>query len=99
MITWRCKKQEVAARSSVEAEFGAIAHGICELLWVKMILKVLWLMPSWHFIKEKLDDSDICTLFVKTGEQLADILTKGVSSRIFHTILSKLGICNIYASA
>ena len=41
LITWRSKKQHVVARSSAEAEFRAMAQGICELLWVKMILKDL----------------------------------------------------------
>lgn len=36
-----------------------------------------------HFIKEKLDDSVICNPFMQMGEQLANILTKGVSSRVF----------------
>ncbi|XP_011046793.1 PREDICTED: uncharacterized protein LOC105141310 [Populus euphratica] len=31
-----------------------------------------------HFIKEKLESGLICTPYVPTGEQLADILTKGV---------------------
>ena len=35
LITWRSKKQKVVARSSVEAEFHAMSHGICEVIWVK----------------------------------------------------------------
>lgn len=38
LVTWRSKKQNVVARSSAESEFRAIAHGICELLWLKIIL-------------------------------------------------------------
>ena len=36
--TWRSKKQNVVARSSAESEFRAIAQGLCELLWLKIIL-------------------------------------------------------------
>jgi len=39
LVTWRSKKQNVVARSSVEAEFRAMAQGICEVLWVKSLLK------------------------------------------------------------
>ena len=39
-----------------------------------------------HFIKGKLDDGIICTQVVKTGNQLVDVLTEGVSNRVFHTI-------------
>lgn len=35
------KIQNVVARSSVEAEFLAVAHGNCELLWVKRLLDEL----------------------------------------------------------
>ena len=34
LVTWRSKKQSVVARSSAEAEFRAMAQGVCELLWV-----------------------------------------------------------------
>ena len=36
-----------------------------------------------HFIKEKLDSGLICTPFVSTDGQLADILTKGLSGKLF----------------
>ena len=41
MVTWRSKKQSVVARSSAEAEFRALAHGICEGIWIKRILEEL----------------------------------------------------------
>ena len=50
-----------------------------------------------HFIKEKLEAKIIQIPFVKTEDQLADILTKAVSSRIFHNSLDKLGVDDIYS--
>ncbi|KAH9650552.1 protein kinase domain-containing protein [Citrus sinensis] len=41
LVTWRSKKQNVVARSSAGAEFRAIAHGICEVMWIKRILEEL----------------------------------------------------------
>ncbi|KAI3463728.1 hypothetical protein Pfo_020391, partial [Paulownia fortunei] len=38
LVTWRSKKQNVVARSSAESEFRSMAMGICELLWLKIIL-------------------------------------------------------------
>ena len=52
-----------------------------------------------HFIKEKLEAKIVKFPFVKSEDQLADILTKAVSSRVFHESLSKLGIDDIYAPA
>ncbi|KAF5950988.1 hypothetical protein HYC85_012981 [Camellia sinensis] len=90
-----------------EAEFRAMAQGVCELLWIKLLLSDLGIDQvdsmrlycdnkaainiahnpvqhdrtkhveiDRHFIKEKLTSGTICTPFVKSGEQLADILTK-----------------------
>ncbi|GMI86678.1 cysteine-rich RLK (RECEPTOR-like protein kinase) 8 [Hibiscus trionum] len=35
LVTWRSKKQAVVSRSSAEAEFRALALGICEGMWIK----------------------------------------------------------------
>ncbi|KAL6195313.1 hypothetical protein ACLB2K_030933 [Fragaria x ananassa] len=50
-----------------------------------------------HFIKEKLDDRIILFPFVHSKVQLADILTKFVSSRAFSDSHDKLGIQDLYA--
>ncbi|KAL5816220.1 hypothetical protein ACOSQ3_024598 [Xanthoceras sorbifolium] len=41
LVTWRNKKQSVVSRSSAEAEFRAMAHGICEGVWLKRVLAEL----------------------------------------------------------
>jgi hypothetical protein len=130
LVKWRSKKQNVVARSSAEAEFQAMAQGVCELLWMKIILedmKIKWDGPmrlycdnksaisiahnpvqhdrtkhieiDRHFIKEKLESGLICTPYVPTHGQLADVLTKGLSSSVFQNILSKLGMENTYSPA
>ena len=45
-----------------------------------------------HFIKENLEARIIRFPFVKSEDQLADVLTKAVSSKVFHNSLCKLGI-------
>ena len=130
LVTWRSKKQNVVARSSAEAEFRAMAQGICELLWLKIILedlKIKWDGPmklycdtksaisiahnpvqhdrtkhievDRHFIKEKLDSGLICTPYVPSQGQLADIFTKGLSCPFFERMVSKLGMENTYSPA
>jgi hypothetical protein len=34
LVAWRNKKHSVVARSTAEAKFKAMAHGICEILWL-----------------------------------------------------------------
>ena len=41
LVTWRSKKQNVVARSSAEAEFRAVTHGICEIMWIRRLLEEL----------------------------------------------------------
>ncbi|CAL8991397.1 unnamed protein product, partial [Prunus brigantina] len=116
LVTWHSKKQSVVARSSAEADFRAMAHCVCELLWLKILFRDLRITIQGpmrlfcdnkaaisivhnpvqhdrtkhieidrHFIKEKLSQGLICTPYVKTNDQLADILTKGVSSKVFES--------------
>ncbi|RVW21062.1 Retrovirus-related Pol polyprotein from transposon RE1 [Vitis vinifera] len=46
LVTWRSKKKSVVARSSAEAEFKAMAHGICEGMWLQRILKELGIISN-----------------------------------------------------
>nr|CAN75711.1 hypothetical protein VITISV_026859 [Vitis vinifera] len=41
LVTWQSKKQSVVARSSAEAEFRAMAQGICEGIWLNRLLEEL----------------------------------------------------------
>ena len=47
LVTWPSKKQSVVARSSAEAEFRAMAQGICEGIWLNRLLEELR-VPSKH---------------------------------------------------
>ena len=40
-ISWKSKKQDVVARSHVEAEYRAMALATCELIWLKHLLQEL----------------------------------------------------------
>ncbi|CAL8133410.1 unnamed protein product [Prunus armeniaca] len=41
LVSWKSKKQNVIARSSVEAEYRAMASTACELIWLKGFLSNL----------------------------------------------------------
>ena len=38
LVTWKSKKQNVVARSSAEAEFRGMTLGLCETLWLRLLL-------------------------------------------------------------
>ena len=45
LVAGRSEKQSLVARSNVEVEFRTMAQGVCELLWLKIILedlKIKW---------------------------------------------------------
>ena len=52
-----------------------------------------------HFIKEKLHNGLICTPYMSTDHQLANMFTKGLSNTVFQASVSKLGKKNIYSPA
>jgi hypothetical protein len=49
-----------------------------------------------HFVREKVQSKEIKTPFVKSENQLADILTKGLNVKAFENISCKLGLYNLY---
>ncbi|KAG8503428.1 hypothetical protein CXB51_001585 [Gossypium anomalum] len=49
LTTWRSKKQSIVSRSSAEAEFRALALGICEGIWLLKLLKELGTNQEDHF--------------------------------------------------
>jgi hypothetical protein len=51
-----------------------------------------------HFIKEKLDSKIISLPFIRSQEQVADILTKAVGSKEFDAAIIKIGMEDIYVS-
>ncbi|CAL8137817.1 unnamed protein product [Prunus armeniaca] len=128
LVTWRSKKQKVVSRSSAEAEYHGMAHGVCELLWLRRLLRDLGFGPKKpmdlycdnkaaiaiahnpvqhdrtkhvevdrNFIKEKVDAEIVSFPFISSEYQLADVLTKAVSTSIFHNSLDKLGMRDVFA--
>ena len=52
-----------------------------------------------HFIKEKLDSELICTPFVTSSDQLANILTKGLPGAVCQRLLNKIGRHDIHSQS
>jgi ATP sulfurylase len=50
-----------------------------------------------HFIKEKLDSGVICLPYITSASQVADVLTKGLSEKLFSTFCSKMGLYDVFA--
>ncbi|RVW98124.1 Retrovirus-related Pol polyprotein from transposon RE1 [Vitis vinifera] len=100
LVTWKSKKQNVVARSSVEAEFRGMALGLstCDIAHNPVQHdRTKHVEVEGFFIKENLDDKIVELPKIRLEDQLADILTKVVSSQVFSKFLDKLDICDIYA--
>ena len=46
LVSWSSKKQSVVSRSSVEAEYRALAHAASEVVWIKSLLAELQVQLS-----------------------------------------------------
>ena len=68
-----------------------IAHNLVQHDWTKHV------EIDRHFIKEKFEAGIIIFPFVKSEDQLADVLTKAVASKVFIDYLVKLGMGDIHA--
>lgn len=128
LVSWRSKKQSVVARSTAEAEFRSLATGLCEIMWLRILLTELQLYDGTplrlycdnqatinlvynpvhhdrtkhieidrHFIREKLEQGALQIGFVKSVDQPADVLTKGVNVVSFEKLCSKMGPIDIFA--
>jgi hypothetical protein len=38
LVLWRSKKQSIVARSTAEDGFQSMAHGVCKVLWLRILL-------------------------------------------------------------
>ena len=48
------------------------------------------------FIKDQLNSGALLLKYVKSGEQLADCLTKGLGPRVYEEFCNKMGMVDIY---
>lgn len=46
LVSWQSKKQAVVSRSTAEAEYRAMALGLCEMMWLKGLLRELRLLRN-----------------------------------------------------
>lgn len=122
-IAWKSKKQTVVARSTAEAEYRSMAMAICEVTWVKGLLKELGIKNlgstpilcdnqaalaiaanpvhhdktkhveiDCHFIRDKVAEGQVTPTYVPTTEQVADVLTKILTTEQHRQLLVKLGV-------
>ena len=128
LISWRSKKQAVVSRSTAEAEQRAMALALCEMMWLKGLLKELRVLKNEtmvlhcddvaainiannpvqfdrmkhveidkFFIKEKMDSGALKLEYVRSCDQLADCLTKGLGPKDNELACNKMGMLNIFS--
>jgi len=128
LVSWRSKKQAVVSRSTAEAEHRAMALALCEMMWLKSLLKELRVLKNEtmllhcdnvaainiannpvqfdrmkhveidrFFIKEKMNGGILRLKYVKSREQLADCLTKGLGTKDNESACNKMDMLNIFS--
>ena len=80
LVTWRSKKQNVVACSSAEAKFRGMTLGICEALWLRLLLMDLGYLPRQP-IRLYCDTKVACDI---THNLVQHDRTKHVGRQILH---------------
>ncbi|GAA0173856.1 transmembrane signal receptor [Lithospermum erythrorhizon] len=88
LITRRSKKQNVVARSSAEAEFRAMAHGVCEAVWIKRLYGELNIQYNGPI-----------QLYCDNQTTTCGYSKKRPLRENFNYLLNKLGLIDIYRPA
>ncbi|KAL6340459.1 hypothetical protein AAG906_006123 [Vitis piasezkii] len=103
LVTWRSKKQNVVARSSVEAESRSIALEIYEVLWIRQLLEELKIsstlpMKLYYDNKAAILIAHNLVLHDRTKhvEQVVDMLSKGIPTKQFDRLIGKLAMEDIF---
>lgn len=58
-VSWESKKQVIIAKSSAKDEYRAMAHGCCELSWLRILLEELGFKRGGPMILHRDSDSAI----------------------------------------
>ncbi|EXB88426.1 Retrovirus-related Pol polyprotein from transposon TNT 1-94 [Morus notabilis] len=87
LVMWRSKKQSVVARSNAEAELRSVAHGICEVLWLRMLLDELKVLQISDILEYSgaCNDRSVVILLVFLASKL--IVKKNLDQLNFHKLL------------
>uniref|UniRef100_A0A2N9GUK4 Reverse transcriptase Ty1/copia-type domain-containing protein n=1 Tax=Fagus sylvatica TaxID=28930 RepID=A0A2N9GUK4_FAGSY len=93
LVSWSAKKQPTVSRSSCESEYRALALTAAEIVWLTHLLRDLKHVElDYHFLRELVLAGKLCTQYVPSHFQVADIFTKSVSRPLFEFFRSKLHV-------
>ena len=62
-------------------------------------LRIMHIQIACHVIRHRILEGLICTSYVASSDQLADIFTKGLMASSYDAFSCKLGLIDIYAPA
>ncbi|XP_019267575.1 PREDICTED: uncharacterized protein LOC109244869 [Nicotiana attenuata] len=88
LISWNSKKQTTISHSSAEADKSTIQ--IAANLGFHECTKHIDI--NYHFIREKVQQGLVSTLYLSSAEQQADMLTKGLTKAQHSYLVSNLGM-------
>ena len=88
LVTWKSKKQNVVARSSAETEFRGMTLGLCEALWLRLLLQDLGYL-SRQPIRLFCDNNAACDI----AHNLVQSMSRWIDSSLRKSLMIRLWNC------
>ncbi|XP_048613235.1 uncharacterized protein LOC106398795 [Brassica napus] len=111
LVTCKSKKQKVVSCSSAEAEYRAMRKLTSELIWIRNLLRDLGIETSTpitmhcdnqaaihiasNSVRQAVEQKIILPCYTRSEYQLADIFTKGASTKVCEFIHPRLGLIDL----
>ncbi|WJZ86542.1 hypothetical protein VitviT2T_005989 [Vitis vinifera] len=91
-VTWKSKKQNVVAHSSAEAEFRGMTLGLCEALWLRLLLQDLGYL-SQQPIRLFCDNKAACDIAYNPVQHDRTSMSRWIDSSLRKSWMIRLWNC------
>ncbi|KAF5763423.1 putative RNA-directed DNA polymerase [Helianthus annuus] len=104
-ISWKSHKQQLTTTSTMMAEYIAVYNATCHGMLLRNLITGLKIVNSisrplklycdnsaYLFVRERVEENNLCIEYISTKDMLADPMTKGLPPKVFEEHVSNMGL-------